>query len=785
MPAVPFTFAHPHYLWAGLALAAAAVVVALVRRPAVPVLTRVLWGLGLVLLALAAGGAIWHRPAAGEVTVMVDLSPSTRNAGYRDRGALEARVRQLLGRTPYRIRAFADGASDLPDGAALPDLPAEQTTYDAPAGGLVLLFSDGHFQGQGGTPLSTIGMPPTHVAIDAALDAPADAAVEALEMRVSEVAVRLRNTTAARSLTLTGAGGPSPTTAPTGSVVLSRAIGPQAATVSARLSPGDAWPENDALSGPVPPPSQSERWLVTRSNAAPPAGWRGMSPEALSSDPTAYLAPAVIVLDNVAAADLSPLQQDRLRQYVRDLGGGLVITGGDRAFAAGGYPGSVLETLSPLASTPPEPTTHWIVLADGSGSMNASAGDARGGAGGATRWQYAADAVRNLPPHLPPEDLLSVGSFAKDVAWWASAGPVREVRSMPLPPPGVAPGGPTDLRPALEEVIARAEPALPKQLLLLTDADAEVGDVSPLIEGMKRKNLRLHLLALGEGRGLAALREVVNATGGQLVQQQDAAKWAQAVRDLARAASPQLLERDPLAVTFVGDLARLPGRRATPWNRTWLKEGATALGEARRRSDGERIIPAAHWNVGEGRAGAAAFAPTPAELGALADLLARPPRDPRFRVTWETGPRLVVKVDATDGEAYLNARNVSLEIAAVTGGEAPAAPRAQAVPQTGPGRYEVSLPAPRSPSLATLRVDGQVLERIAVAGRYAPEYDAIGNDRAALRALAERTGGKLIEPDMTGPIDFRWPPRDVSLTPWLAAAGGMFVALGLIWWRAR
>jgi hypothetical protein len=78
-----------------------------------------------------------------------------------------------------------------------------------------------------------------------------------------------------------------------------------------------------------------------------------------------------------------------------------------------------------------------------------------------------------------------------------------------------------------------------------------------------------------------------------------------------------------------------------------------------------------------------------------------------------------------------------------------------------------------------------VLERVAVAGRYAPEYDAIGNDRAALRALADRTGGRVIEPGMRGPIDFRWPPRDVDLTPWLAAAGALMVALGLIWWRAR
>ena len=38
-------------------------------------------------------------------------------------------------------------------------------------------------------------------------------------------------------------------------------------------------------------------------------------------EPTDYLAPAIIVLENVAADDLSSTQQERLQQYVRDLGG--------------------------------------------------------------------------------------------------------------------------------------------------------------------------------------------------------------------------------------------------------------------------------------------------------------------------------------------------------------------------------------------------------------------------------------------------------------------------------
>src|SRR5688500_13716474 len=100
MPATPITFTHPTYLWTGLALAGAAALVVLLLRPAAPVLTKVLCGLGVLLLAAAAGRAVWHRPAAREVAVVVDLSSSTRGARYRDRAALEGRVRQLLGGTP-------------------------------------------------------------------------------------------------------------------------------------------------------------------------------------------------------------------------------------------------------------------------------------------------------------------------------------------------------------------------------------------------------------------------------------------------------------------------------------------------------------------------------------------------------------------------------------------------------------------------------------------------------------------------------------------------------------
>src|SRR5438309_12101262 len=105
---MPVIFESPTIAIAGLALVVVTVLVTLIRRPALPRLTLAMVGVGLVLLALAAGGMTWRRARQGEVLVMVDVSPSTRTATYRERPALERRIRQLVGDAPWRLIRFAE-----------------------------------------------------------------------------------------------------------------------------------------------------------------------------------------------------------------------------------------------------------------------------------------------------------------------------------------------------------------------------------------------------------------------------------------------------------------------------------------------------------------------------------------------------------------------------------------------------------------------------------------------------------------------------------------------------
>jgi uncharacterized membrane protein len=61
-----------------------------------------------------------------------------------------------------------------------------------------------------------------------------------------------------------------------------------------------------------------------------------------------------VVLCNVPAYAFSELQQQAIKQYVEDGGGGLLMTGGPSSFGAGGWIGSPVEEILPLQLDPPQ-----------------------------------------------------------------------------------------------------------------------------------------------------------------------------------------------------------------------------------------------------------------------------------------------------------------------------------------------------------------------------------------------------------------------------------------------
>jgi hypothetical protein len=176
------------------------------------------------------------------------------------------------------------------------------------------------------------------------------------------------------------------------------------------------------------------------------------------------------------------------------------------------------------------------------------------------------------------------------------------------------------------------------------------------------------------------------------------------------------------------------------------------------------------------------FAASGAEVEALAKLIAQPPRDPRFQITWRQGASLRVRIDAADGPNLLNNEPLTLTLLE----DAPnAVAKVLQVSQIAPGRYELSVAAPTVPTFASIHHNGQILDRVSLPRRYAPEFEAIGNDSDAMEKLASRTGGAVINPTDNRPIAFNFPRRRLPLSSWLATAAFVSIGLGLILWRLR
>ncbi len=112
-----------------------------------------------------------------------------------------------------------------------------------------------------------------------------------------------------------------------------------------------------------------------------------------------------VILENVSADSLGRIRMERLRQFVEDLGGGLMMTGGTQSFGNGGYYRSPIEELLPVALDSIEETRRSraaiVIVLDRSGSMSAPVG-------GRTKMDLANLGTAECIRLMTPEDKVAV-----------------------------------------------------------------------------------------------------------------------------------------------------------------------------------------------------------------------------------------------------------------------------------------------------------------------------------------------------------------------------------------
>ncbi|MBC7785596.1 MAG: VWA domain-containing protein [Burkholderiales bacterium] len=700
--------------WLALAALLPCVFILIASRRLEPTGRRLLRAAALVGIA-ALSGAQFRCDRPLRIVAMVDVSPSTRGAAFRDSTYVQQRTSQLAPGRDVRIQFFADGLIDAGVKiAGVETVPVEaavdRTRLERPDADAILLFSDGRFT-SGDTP-------PIFPVVDSSLDSPGDARITDLRIENDEVAIISNGLLKNRSLQIDGA---SPSVIPADAISgLTRATR-SADVVSATLDAADAWPENDRMSGMADVAEAGEPWLITDSSQLP-------------ADLRSYLGPSAIVLPSTVM--LGPAQEQNLTAYARALGGTLILQGDPAQFTAS------LRAIAPHTATPPQPTARWVFLLDASGSM-----------GAADRWARSIDALLAALSRLEPQEDVSVVIFSRESQVITDRSTpmlaMQRVESLRK----LAPSGPTGLEAAIASVIASDAKTLTR-MVLVTDGDAALPDIAGLIERARAAKIATFLLSIGAAPPNPDLLRLCESTGGKVVAESDAAAWTMTLQKLLNDARgrPAIPVTSGIAVQGVLSGLQFTAREAYP---VFVRTGASTLASA-----GDNPVIAS-WPVGVGNVVSIAAAIDPSTARAIAERLGDQPTDPRLSISF----------DETANQVRVRARNdgAPMTSLALTLSRVPTDVSIGKFTQIAPGEYIADLPRMRVPTVAVVTLDGRVVARRAVSARYPAEFDAIGNDLPALEKLAAKSGGRIIMPADVRRIEFarqyHWQP----LRPILAA----------------
>ena len=321
-----------------------------------------------------------------------------------------------------------------------------------------------------------------------------------------------------------------------------------------------------------------------------------VSPDKFPFDLVTLQTNDVLILDNVSADLLQPTQMDVIESYVQNLGKGLVVIGGDRAFGRGGYHDTPLERTLPLDMTPRQrkESLAMMFVVDTSGSMANYVGPDQ-------KIQLAYEGIRAGIRELDDEDLAGVIGFAaalKEFPLTTDHGALRNWLS------GLYPSGGTKMYDALERAYKRLKDVDVKQkhIILLSDGrarDASDSDFMSLARQIANDKVTITALAIGDA-AQKLMQAIAMAGNGEYVPVQNLNQLPKILTEAVRQTQkytiqepfqPVINETGSQILAGINDLPKLYGYIATS-----EKEFASI----HIRSHEDHPILAA-WNYGLGR----------------------------------------------------------------------------------------------------------------------------------------------------------------------------------------
>jgi uncharacterized membrane protein len=491
-----------------------------------------------------------------------------------------------------------------------------------------------------------------------------------------------------------------------------------------------------------------------------------------------------VVLANVPVTELPSGVMEILQVYVRDLGKGLLMTGGENSFGAGGYLRTRLEETLPVdmdvRTREQSPNLALVLAVDKSGSMGRCHCDnpdldqtyVRREVG-QPKVDIAKEAIMRAAGALGGQDYLGVVAFDEAARWAVDLQQLGNLVSLEQSIGGIQAQGQTNLRSGVEAAFAALQGvnARRKHLILLTDGWVHEGELTDLARTMQEQGVTLSVVAAGGGAaeylaGLAQsgggryypavdilrvpdffLKETVKAVGQYIVEEPFYPLPTQpgsVLRGLDPAALPPLLGYNGTSPKSTAFMA-LATPRGDPLLATWQY----GLGRAAAWTSDLKGQWATEWVTWSG---------FPRFAAQLVGWTMPPPQVEGLHARAEVeGDYAVIQVEANqpassspDNAGQAGRPRNFLDISASLIDPDLEVSQAQ-LAQTGPGRYQAQVEVAK-PGTYLVRLaageEGRALgqQTLGLVVPYSPEYKTSGTDLALLSQLAGRTGqGELYQ----------------------------------------
>jgi Ca-activated chloride channel family protein len=490
-----------------------------------------------------------------------------------------------------------------------------------------------------------------------------------------------------------------------------------------------------------------------------------------------------VVLANVPAADLTTGQMQAINSYVQNLGGGLVVVGGEQSYGVGRYNKTPLEDALPIRSDLRGRTltasVAMVLVIDASGSM--------AGGPGSSKMDLAKEAASRATELLSEQDQLGVISFDDTPRWAVPTNFLEDPAAAQAQISSIAPGGGTAIFPALEaaynDIVTRE--AKVRHILLLTDGLSSGGDYDRLTAQLQQNGITLSTIAVGSDADFALMQRLASLGGGRYFEGNDPFEVPQMiVKDTQEVARAAIVE-EPFRPSQVGtspildgiDVSQMPpllGYVSTTPKPTSqvllvsnqvdpvLSEWQYGLGHVVAWTSDVKNRWAQEWLAWPefGRFWSQVVKrtiPTPVD------------RNVQVQITPEGATARVTVDSVSDDKTYQNFLRTSATVVDPTNGQTEVT-----LPQISPGRYEAQIPIDTEGAyfLNIMQADAN---GTVVAGRpagfvvpYSQEYRDLRSNPDLLGQLASITDGRVVgDPQTVFDRERRVDGQPRELWPWL------------------